>query len=226
MASRNRFGRVASAQGATPASTFTIRVENISKGEVLKLSNGEVRAVRLRSGALGDSHRQRQSDLRRRASPTQARAWRQLAETGNPAPLAKSLRRRERHRAGGRRRPLRSARLPADRSLRGKGYEFEITAAPGQILSLAWMFGQSNDLFYSNERPIALFYRQRQAGCGRHDRAAVAVGCRNRSERGARARSQPGSPAEDAGCGNHASTRALHTYATGSRIRGPWMCSG
>ena len=39
----------------------------------------------------------------------------------------------------------------------GKGYEFEVTAAPGQTLSLAWMFGQSNDLFYSNDRPIALF---------------------------------------------------------------------
>jgi hypothetical protein len=25
------------------------------------------------------------------------------------------------------------------------------------VLSTAWMFGQSNDLFYSNDRPIALF---------------------------------------------------------------------
>ena len=41
--------------------------------------------------------------------------------------------------------------------LPGKGYQFGITAAPGQTLSLAWMFGQSNDLFYSNDRPIALF---------------------------------------------------------------------
>ena len=39
----------------------------------------------------------------------------------------------------------------------GQGYEFEIEAAPGQTLSMAWMFGQSNDLFYSNDRPIALF---------------------------------------------------------------------
>jgi len=30
-------------------------------------------------------------------------------------------------------------------------------AQPGQALSVAWMFGQSNDLFYSNDRPIALF---------------------------------------------------------------------
>jgi hypothetical protein len=39
----------------------------------------------------------------------------------------------------------------------GQAYEFEITARPGQALSLAWMFGQSNDLFYGNDRPIALF---------------------------------------------------------------------
>jgi hypothetical protein len=39
----------------------------------------------------------------------------------------------------------------------GQAYEFEIAAEPGQVLSTAWMFGQSNDLFYSNDRPIALF---------------------------------------------------------------------
>jgi hypothetical protein len=39
----------------------------------------------------------------------------------------------------------------------GQAYEFEISARPGQVLSLAWMFGQSNDLFYGNDRPIALF---------------------------------------------------------------------
>ncbi len=39
----------------------------------------------------------------------------------------------------------------------GQAYEFEVSALPDQSLSLAWMFGQSNDLFYSNERPIALF---------------------------------------------------------------------
>ncbi len=39
----------------------------------------------------------------------------------------------------------------------GQAYELEVTAVPGQYLSTAWMFGQSNDLFYSNDRPIALF---------------------------------------------------------------------
>jgi hypothetical protein len=41
--------------------------------------------------------------------------------------------------------------------MRGQSYGFEIVAQAGQLFSTAWMFGQSNDLFYSNERPIALF---------------------------------------------------------------------
>ena len=51
----------------------------------------------------------------------------------------------------------------------GQGYQFEVTAAPGQTLSLAWMFGQSNDLFYSNDRPIALFDATGKPVDGRHD---------------------------------------------------------
>ena len=51
---------------------------------------------------------------------------------------------------------LRGPRLPEGHD--GRHYdEFEISARPGQALSLAWMFGQSNDLFYGNDRPIALF---------------------------------------------------------------------
>ena len=42
----------------------------------------------------------------------------------------------------------------------GNAYEFTITAAPGARLSLAMMFGQSNDLFYAPEgEGIALFKR-------------------------------------------------------------------
>ena len=48
----------------------------------------------------------------------------------------------------------------------GQAYEFEITARPGEQLSLAWMFGQSNDLFYSNDRPIALFAADGQPASG------------------------------------------------------------
>ena len=79
-----------------------------------------------------------------------------LAETGNPGPLAKSLGGAKGVVAVGRT-TGRSARDAGGPIVPGKGYQFEVTAAPGQTLSLAWMFGQSNDLFYSNDRPIALF---------------------------------------------------------------------
>jgi hypothetical protein len=40
----------------------------------------------------------------------------------------------------------------------GKAYEFTVAASPGQRLTLAFMFGQSNDLFYApGPNAIALF---------------------------------------------------------------------
>jgi hypothetical protein len=52
----------------------------------------------------------------------------------------------------------RPVRATADGPLTpGQKYEFEVSAEPGQSLSAAWMFGQSNDLFYSHDRPLALF---------------------------------------------------------------------
>jgi hypothetical protein len=79
-----------------------------------------------------------------------------LAETGNPGPLLKSINGADGIvSAGADDHPVgASAGGPIPP---GQAYEFEITAEPGQTLSVAWMFGQSNDLFYSNDRPIALF---------------------------------------------------------------------
>ncbi|MFL5401982.1 MAG: spondin domain-containing protein, partial [Gemmatimonadales bacterium] len=80
----------------------------------------------------------------------------QLAETGNPSRLVKSLTGKTGIV------PLGAEAKPVDASAEGpippgQRYEFEISARPGEKLSIAWMFGQSNDLFYSNDRPIALF---------------------------------------------------------------------
>jgi hypothetical protein len=80
----------------------------------------------------------------------------QLAEEGNTDPLVKSL-------TGGTGIVAVGAHARPDGDLLGgpltpgKSYEFKVKAAPGQFLSLAAMFGQSNDWFYSNDRPIALF---------------------------------------------------------------------
>ncbi|HYF38325.1 MAG TPA: spondin domain-containing protein, partial [Gemmatimonadales bacterium] len=79
-----------------------------------------------------------------------------LAETGDPSQLVRALSEKSGiTSAGAAARPTGGT---ADGPITpGQSYEFEIEASPGQLLSTAWMFGQSNDLFYSNDRPIALF---------------------------------------------------------------------
>jgi len=145
----------ASAQGVPAATKFTIKVENISKGEVLKLSNGKT-APFVSAPVLWAVHTGSMNPIFVAGQPDAGKGLETLAETGNPAPLAKSLTGATGVAAvGADDRPVGSdagGPIPP-----GKGYEFEVTAAPGQTLSLAWMFGQSNDLFYSNDRPIALF---------------------------------------------------------------------
>jgi len=144
------------AQGSpNAATTFTIRIENISKGEVLKLSNGKS-APFVSAPVLWAVHTGSSNPIFTGGQPDAGKGLEVLAETGNPAPIAKSLASAAGVVAVG------AVDKPAGDLLGGpltpgKAYEFEITAEPGQTLSLAWMFGQSNDLFYSNDRPIALF---------------------------------------------------------------------
>jgi hypothetical protein len=148
---------LAVAQGAAAQGTakFTIKVENISKGEVLKLSNGKsapfVSAPVLWTVGTGSVN-----PIFVGGQPDAGKGLETLAETGNPEPLAKALG------GTGGIAALGAAAVPVGETaagpiVPGKGYEFQIEATPGQTLSLAWMFGQSNDLFYSNDRPIALF---------------------------------------------------------------------
>ncbi|HEY8258014.1 MAG TPA: spondin domain-containing protein [Gemmatimonadales bacterium] len=142
------------AQGAPSATKFTIRVENISKGEALKLSNGKS-APFVSAPVLWAIH-SGANPIFTGGQVDAGKGLETLAETGNPGPLARSLGSApgvisigaDDHPVGA------NAGGPIPP---GQSYEFEITAAPGQYLSTAWMFGQSNDLFYSNERPIALF---------------------------------------------------------------------
>jgi hypothetical protein len=147
--------RTASAQNEAGATRFTLKVENISKGEALKLSNGGsapfVSAPVLWVISTGGSN-----PIFAGGKPDAGRGLEQLAETGNPATLAKSL--------GGSTNIVEVGAYAsptgamADGPLTpGQQYELEISARPGDKLSLAWMFGQSNDLFYSNDRPIELF---------------------------------------------------------------------
>ena len=147
--------QVAMAQGAPNATKFTVKVENISKGEVLKLSTGTT-APFVAAPTFWALHAGAANPIFTGGQPEPGNGLEQLAETGNPEGLIKYVSAISGVAAvGANARPLGAT---GDGPLTpGQAYEFEVSASPGQSLSLAWMFGQSNDLFYSNERPIALF---------------------------------------------------------------------
>jgi hypothetical protein len=149
------FAQVAMAQGAPNATTFTVKVENISKGEVLKLSTGKT-APFVAAPTFWALHTGTGNPIFTGGQPEPGNGLEQLAETGNPEGLVKYASAMSGVIAvGANARPVGAT---GDGPLTpGQSYEFELSASPGQSLSLAWMFGQSNDLFYSNERPIALF---------------------------------------------------------------------
>jgi len=151
---------LAAAQGAVAQSSaaptkFTIKVDNISKGEVLQLSNGKT-APFVSAPVLWVVHTGAMNPIFTGGQPDAGKGLETLAETGNPEPLVKSLTGAEGIVSVG------ADALPVGATAAGpltpgQGYSFEVSALPGQTLSVAWMFGQSNDLFYSNDRPIALF---------------------------------------------------------------------
>jgi hypothetical protein len=144
------------AQGAAnEATTFVVRVENVSKGEVLTLSTGGS-APFVAAPVFWAVHTGATNPIFTGGQPEPGNGLERMAETGNPEGLVKYLSATSGVVAvGAIARPIGAT---SDGPLTpGQSYEFEITAGPGQTLSLAWMFGQSNDLFYGNDRPIALF---------------------------------------------------------------------
>lgn len=154
------FAQVAMAQGAPNATKFIVKVENISKGELLQLSTGKTAPFvaaptfwALHTGA---------NPIFTGGQPVPGNGLEQLAETGNPEGLVKYVSAISGVAGvGANARPVGAT---GDGPLTpGLAYEFEVSASPGQSLSLAWMFGQSNDLFYSNQRPIALFVGDKPA---------------------------------------------------------------
>jgi hypothetical protein len=147
--------QVALGQAAPATTKFTIRVDNVSKGEVLKLSNGHT-APFVAAPVLWAVHTGSSNPIFVGGQRDAGKGLETLAETGNPGPLARALAGAAGVVAvGADDKPIGSS--AAGPIPPGKSYEFEIEAAPGQFLSTAWMFGQSNDLFYSNDRPIRLF---------------------------------------------------------------------
>ncbi len=135
---------------------FTVRVENVSTPQTLKLSNGMTAPAP--TAPLLWTVTDAGNPLFTTGKKDRGHGLEQLAEDGNPGVLADYI----------------SANLksisyhgvvttPAgDKGpgpiTPGKAYEFTFPAAPGQRLTIATMFGQSNDLFYApGAEGIALF---------------------------------------------------------------------
>jgi hypothetical protein len=135
----------AGAQNSAQPTKFTIKVQNISKGEVLKLSNGKT-APFVSAPVLWAVHTTSSNPIFVGGQPDAGKGLEALAETGNPGTLSTSLTGAKGVvSVGADDQPV--GTTTHGPIIPGQGYQFDITAAPGQ----------TNDLFYSNERPIALF---------------------------------------------------------------------
>jgi hypothetical protein len=183
--------------------TFTVRIENVSAANALKLSNGKTEPVGV-APVLYLVHTNR-APLFTSGEPDRGKGLEALAEDGPTAPLEKSLKGQPGivH-VGSTNTPV-GASSPGD-IWPGQAFEFKVAAKPGERLTFATMFVQSNDLFYApREDGIAPVRRQRQANeWGRH-LANSALGCGHGGQRGAGAGPEPGAAA---GCPQHGARRA------------------
>jgi hypothetical protein len=135
--------------------TFTVRIENVSAANALKLSNGKTEPVGV-APVLYLVHTNR-APLFTSGEPDRGKGLEALAEDGPTAPLEKSLKGQPGivH-VGSTNTPV-GAGSPGD-IWPGQAFEFKVAAKPGERLTFAAMFVQSNDLFYApREDGIALF---------------------------------------------------------------------
>jgi hypothetical protein len=141
--------------GPARRTTFTVRIENVSTPTTLKLSNGQT-APAPNAPGLWVLHAE-PDPLFTTGSKDRGKGLEPLAEEGNPAVLAAAVRGQRGIVASGTfTTPVGDAM--AGPALPGKAFEFTFTAEPGQKLTFATMFGQSNDLFLApGDRGIKLF---------------------------------------------------------------------
>jgi hypothetical protein len=136
---------------------FTVIVENVSTPQTLKLSTGGT-APAPNSPVLWVVHTH-PGVLFTKGHYDHGVGLEALAEDGDPGPLDAHLR------AGGERGVVASgaAAIPVGDdqpgpALPGKRFEFSFEASPGDRLTIATMFGQSNDVWIGNDdEGIALF---------------------------------------------------------------------
>jgi hypothetical protein len=136
--------------------TFTVRVENVSTANTLKLSNGMTAPAP--TAPLLWTITDDGNPLFTVGQPDRGHGLERLAEDGNPGVLADYITASVKSVAHSGVVTIPSGDKSAGPITPGKAYEFTVSAAPGQRLTLAMMFGQSNDLFYApGAKAIALF---------------------------------------------------------------------
>jgi len=126
--------------------TFTVRIENVSTFMTLHLSNGETAPAPNSPGVWAITRLK--NPLFTVGQYDAGLGLEQQAEDGDPSVLAGNIENDPRVLSSG----VFAIPVGDDNpgpALPGKYYEFTVTATPGDHLSLATMFGQSNDLFYS-----------------------------------------------------------------------------
>lgn len=147
------------ASSATPSQTtkatrFKVRIENISAKDEFTASTGTQWTLDFSPGIWLISNNN--APLFTVGQKDQGQGIEAIAEDGNPAILAKSLANQPgRQSSGVFDTAVGAAKAGGIRP--GQVFEFTVTAAPGQTLSLVTMFGQSNDWFYAPRSGIALF---------------------------------------------------------------------
>jgi hypothetical protein len=138
--------------GKPQATDFTVRIENISDPAGQTATEGTRWPFALSPGTWLLT--KKDSPLFRIDKPAGDLGLENQAEDGNPAVLKESLGTSVAH--GVFNTPVGSDKKDAIGP--GGVYQFKIRATPGQKLTLAMMFGQSNDLFYApNPSGIPLF---------------------------------------------------------------------
>lgn len=136
------------------ATTFRVRVENVAGKATLTTSQGSVPAAV--APVIYAVHTSRDV-LFTAGSPDRGVGLESLAEEGNPSTLVASLGKAPGVLAAGAQ-DTPSGATGGGPILPGGAYEFTFTAPAGAKLTLAMMFGQSNDIFYAPAgQGIALF---------------------------------------------------------------------
>jgi hypothetical protein len=144
--------------GANAAASFAVRIENVSKPTTLETSaNGDAgkQPIPLSPGTYA-VHAE-PAPMFTAGDPARDNGLETLAEDGVPTELASSLSERMGVSDSGAFDTPVGADEPGPLGP-GDAYEFSVDASPGERLSFATMFVQSNDLFYApDDEGIALF---------------------------------------------------------------------